>query len=352
MDYKKISAASLAFTYAGCFFGAGFVSGQELWQFFGSFGLYGIFGCILAVLLFLLFGILFLRNAARSKKSSLDEQIILWKLPVLRRIFGGISLFFFFGIFIIMAAGSGALMARIFGIPPFVGGIVFSVVVCVIATFGIGGAVKSFSTLVPVLVALTIAICVGALLKFGFGTIPESTNTNGLLGNWAFSAVTYVSFNLVASFGTLAPIGAGMHKKSTVYLGIGLACLMLCAVALGILFTLIALPMATAEELPMLDVAFRLSTPVGIVYAVLLLFAMFGTSLASFVAILCYLEEKHPRLQKHRILLTSVLGLLGFVLSLFGFGQLVGTVYPIFGYVGFAVLGMIVLDYFLLIRKK
>ena len=35
---KQIKTFSLAFTYVGCFLGAGFISGQELWQFFGAFG--------------------------------------------------------------------------------------------------------------------------------------------------------------------------------------------------------------------------------------------------------------------------------------------------------------------------
>ena len=38
---KEIKIIPLATAYAGCFLGAGFVSGQELWQFFGEFGVKG-----------------------------------------------------------------------------------------------------------------------------------------------------------------------------------------------------------------------------------------------------------------------------------------------------------------------
>ena len=41
---KQIKTFSLAFTYVGCFLGAGFISGQELWQFFGAFGNWGLCG--------------------------------------------------------------------------------------------------------------------------------------------------------------------------------------------------------------------------------------------------------------------------------------------------------------------
>ena len=49
---KQIKTFSLAFTYVGCFLGAGFISGQELWQFFGAFGNWGYVGFALAALLF------------------------------------------------------------------------------------------------------------------------------------------------------------------------------------------------------------------------------------------------------------------------------------------------------------
>ena len=32
---KRISLLRLGVVFAGCFLGAGYVSGQELWQFFG-----------------------------------------------------------------------------------------------------------------------------------------------------------------------------------------------------------------------------------------------------------------------------------------------------------------------------
>ena len=44
---KQIKTFSLAFTYVGCFLGAGFISGQELWQFFGAFGNWGYVGFVL-----------------------------------------------------------------------------------------------------------------------------------------------------------------------------------------------------------------------------------------------------------------------------------------------------------------
>ena len=38
---NEMKTLPLAFTYVGVFLGAGFVSGPELWQFFGAFGNWG-----------------------------------------------------------------------------------------------------------------------------------------------------------------------------------------------------------------------------------------------------------------------------------------------------------------------
>ena len=46
---KQISAKQLALSFTGMFLGAGFVSGQELWQFFACFGPIGLLGFLGAV---------------------------------------------------------------------------------------------------------------------------------------------------------------------------------------------------------------------------------------------------------------------------------------------------------------
>ena len=48
---KRLSTLRLALGYAGMYFGAGFVSGQEIRQFFGVYGAAGLFGLVLSALL-------------------------------------------------------------------------------------------------------------------------------------------------------------------------------------------------------------------------------------------------------------------------------------------------------------
>ena len=43
-DQKKLGIMQMALTFAGNFLGAGYVSGRELWQYFGVFGKKGLGG--------------------------------------------------------------------------------------------------------------------------------------------------------------------------------------------------------------------------------------------------------------------------------------------------------------------
>lgn len=63
---RKIGALRLGLTFAGCFLGAGYVSGQELWQYFGAFGAHGLLGLVLAIALLGGTGVVLLRLSART----------------------------------------------------------------------------------------------------------------------------------------------------------------------------------------------------------------------------------------------------------------------------------------------
>ncbi len=348
----KVSALGLGLTYAGCFFGAGYVSGKELYEFFGSFGKSGFLGAGLSILLFFIFGTLLVRTVQMSSKDAFDEVIILGNHKNLRALLGFITVFMMFGIFIVMAAGAGALMKQVFDLPHFIGCAAFSLLVCIAAMFGISGAVKVFSAIVPILVVVTLIICGITISKYGINLDYFAENTNPLLNSWWFSAITYVSYNMITLIGTIIPVGAMVKKKLTVYSGIFIGCVFAMSIAFGILFAITSVFESTTAELPMLEIAFRLHDICGYIYALLLLLAMFGTSLASLVAIIVYINQKLPKFSKNKKTAVFTIGAVAFIFSLAGFGNLVNTVYPVFGYVGFAVLVCIIGNFVYLKRKK
>lgn len=348
---KEIKAGALAVTYVGCFLGAGYVSGQELWQFFGAFGVWGYAGFALAAVLFVLFGVLLVRLTQLCGSSEMDQVLIPWDVPWLRRAVGGVAALFLLGVVVIMTAGVAALARQLFGVPEWIGGAVFAAVVALVAIAGVAGMVRVFSALIPVLVGATLLFAAAAFRRYGLDGITSLTvtNENPLMPNWWVAALTYVAYNMLGAIGIMTPVAPLVKRRRTVYAGIGLAGAMLLGVALSVLGSMAAYPASVSAQLPMVALGTALSPVLGIVYGVLLLLSMFCNALASLVALMNYVEQKHPRLQQYEKAALAVLGLLIWLGSLAGFGGLVGTVFPVFGYVSILLLAFMIVH---LIRLK
>lgn len=349
---KKLNIFQLSMTLAGCFLGAGYVSGQELWQFFGSYGKPGFLGFLLAMILLFLFCLIILHLANKRNLTDMAEIVIPYEIPWLRTIFGITQVTLLFGIYIIMSAGAASLLEQMLHIPPAVGGGIFCVLVLFLALRGMDGMVRIFSWIVPALVVSTLILGGYLSATHGFSEISADSAQNPLLGSWIFSACTYVSYNLFGSLGILAPLGGRIVSKKTLVLGVLSGTVLLCVIAVAILGALWAVPDATSTSLPMLQLACELNMGIGYFYAALLFSGMFGTSLSSTLAADVYLREHIPFFRKCPRLPIILLSLFAWVCSLFGFSELVGFIYPIFGYFGLLAIVGILLHFFKYSKKN
>lgn len=269
MEEKKWNAGSIGLTFAGSFLGAGYVSGQELWQFFGSFGGGGLLGVLAAMALLAVFGLALMYIISRTGIAEMDAVLVPWeRLAWLRKLSSALQLILLFGVIAIMYAGGGALLEQLFSLPTWLGRTLMAVLVTLVALRGLRGAVGAFSLIVPVIVALTLLL--------------------------------------------------------------GTALLLL--IAYSVLLAVMAVPETADAELPMLALAYGLSRPLGYVYGVLLLLCMYGSALSMTVAITTYAAARSERVEKRRGWFILALGALGYAASSVGFGDLISVVYPVFGY--------------------
>ena len=351
---KEIRSLSLSFTYVGCFLGAGFVSGQELWQFFGSFGNWGYLGFAVAAALFVAFGVLLVRITQMSGIEEMDRVLVPWNIPWLRKATGAIEALFLLGVVTIMTAGVGAMLEQLLHIPTWIGDGVFAVVVALIAIWGVSGMVGAFSALVPLLVVATLIFAIAAFCCFGVSDVLtlEMVNTNPLMPNWFVAALTYVAYNMLGAIGIVTPVGKLVRKKGTVFGGMLIAGLMLVGVAFSILTSLAVYRVAAQAELPMVALASELNPMLGGCYGVMLLLGMFCNALASLVALVVYLEHKWEVLKPRRKPVLAVLAALVWLGSLGGFGDLIGVIFPVFGYISIFYLSCLVVHYVQCCRRE
>ncbi len=344
---KKINSINLMFTFAGCFLGAGYVSGQELWQFFGSFGKVGLIGMAVSAVLLSAFGIVLTRYVQLTGISDMDKVVIKKDNKILRSIFVALEVFFLFGVFVIMTAGVGAMLEQVFGIHPLLGSGIFVLLVSLVAIFGMNGMVTAFSVTVPALVIMSAVIFAVYGTKSSFDSInfTSGETDNPLLQNWLISAVVFVSYNLFASIGILTPIGKAVEKKSTLYKGIIGGGVLLLLIALGIMLTMAMCPESITAQLPMLAAAQSISSIFTWIFAFLLFGGMFGTSVSSVFAIDEFVKSRFKVSKKFSVLIILLISILSFTGSIFGFDKLIGIVYPVCGYLGVAALVLIVVNF-------
>ncbi len=345
MKGKKIGSLRLGLTFAGCFLGAGYVSGREMWQFFGRFGGWGWLGLCLALGSLGLLGAMTLLLVRRTGEQSLSALVIPWPVPWLRGSVSVFSVVFLFGIDSIMTAGAGALCSQSLGFSAAAGSLGFSLLVALLTLTGLEGMVSAFSLTVPVLTVCTIAISV--LAAELLPAAPGAAEGRG----WFFAALTFAAYNMFSSVAILAPLGEAAEPRQ-LRRGVALGTALLLLIAGPILFVLSRNGAAAARELPMLEIAVRLWEPLGYVFALLLLLAMLGTAFSCFLAGFRKAEEVSALVRRYRSGAVFLLSGLVWCASLLGFGTLIDVIYPLFGGCSVIFLGCMVYHYFRASGKK
>ena len=340
---KRIKTVQLAFSYAGFYLGAGYLSGQELWQFFGVYGNHGIYGMIVAVLSLALLGILLFAVTKSVGTEEFDRAIIRFYSPAALRTFALLEMFFTFAVFMVMSAGGGALLEQVFGLHHAIGSALFCIAVAYVSLQGLDGLMKSLSLLVPLLTVTTLVIAVLALIRNDGAPVilTPAPATNPLMGNWVFSSLTYISYNFFGAVCVCVPLAKHVSTR-TAKLGPILGSVILGLIAAAVFSSMAMNPAATEAQLPMLAIAQSINPNLGYVSAAPLLFGMFGTSLSAIVALLAYGESRIPSLHSRRTPVTAILAVITWAGSLFGFDKLISVLYPICGYVGIIVIVLLI----------
>ena len=186
---KRLSVMRLALGYAGMFFGAGFVSGQEIRQFFVVYGTAGLFGLVLSALLFFAVGILFFETARQSPEQTVGELLVPGYHPLLS---GAVDLaedVLLFGVVVIMTAGAGAMVQQVTGWPAAAAGAVFVLVIFAASLKNMRSVMTVFSVLAPCLTVCAVAVAAFVLLRYGSGAGAAGAGTSAAATETAEAAV-------------------------------------------------------------------------------------------------------------------------------------------------------------------
>jgi uncharacterized membrane protein YkvI len=350
-NIKNILGIAMAFV--GVVVGAGFASGQEILQFFSSLGYWGLLGGVVSGLCFTILGMAVGELSQVSVSHSFKEGLYLICGPRLGVVVDIMITFFMYAIAVVMFAGGGSLMEQQWGVPAQYGSIAVMLITVLIVFLRVDRVMAFIGSVTPFLVLMMIFLCIYSWntrdLPLEELDVIAHTKPQGA-GHWLVGSLLYVSYNMVVGAPFLMIAGAQATSRRNALLG-GLVGGLL----LGFLIVLISagvfgrIDTIGSAALPMLMLATEQSKLLGTIMSVVI----FAMILTTSVGVLYSFSARifTPNTRKFNIG-TAIAGVLGLVGAKIGFINLVGTVYPFFGYLGFVLMAWILIAWFRLRRLQ
>lgn len=339
-------AWGFAFTYTGAVLGAGFFSGREIWYFFARNGLFGFYGIMITALFFILIAPLIFRTG-KSLGICNYHQFFYEYLPYyFAFLFDLIFSLFFLGSFAIMLAGSGTLLNESLHINYSLGICISLMVIFFILLLKVNGIYRANSYFIPFILLITVIIIVRFIPEKSVMFIKEIIFDKIKLTvdertGWIKDAVLYGSYNLAMASGIMIGIARNEDSKTVVTGSV------VGGLFLFLLNILIFIGLKTAyyqtptEEIPMLYIALKNGGIFYYLYIIGLFFAMISTAIAN-----CYaLTQRFKYFNIKYIWSLLIIFIIAVPFLRFGFSSLVETLYPLFGYMGFVMLVLMVYKY-------
>jgi len=332
----------IAATYMGTIVGAGFATGQEILQFFTRFGYWGTFTIALATAMFIWLGTKMMLIASDIKAKSYEDLNKALFGDKIGRLVSHFMLVVLLGVTAVMLAGAGAIFYEHWNIS-YQSGLLITAFGCYfLLRKGMKAILAVNSIVVPLMLLFTVLVMIDTFKTPGADKFITLTSDLSPWAAWA-SPFLYTAFNLSMSQAVLVPLGAEIQDRKTIVAGSWVG-------GIGIGFMLLAghialslhMPGIQQYAIPMGGIARSLGHGIQLVYIFLIFAEIFTTLIADIYGLTLQLQE---RLKWARSVLTFGVLVVCYLASQIGFGPLLSTLYPLFGFISMGWL-------FLMIRKR
>ena len=345
VNYKNIFRCAGAFV--AWVIGSGFATGQEVLQFFTSYG-YASYAILLINLAgFLIVGTMLLTTGYHNKDSEKFEQFNYFCGNKLGTFYSWLIPVTLLPVMSVLISGAGATLAEYYGLNHYVGASIMAIAVLITYFIGFNRLVKVLSFIGPSIILF--CLLVGIITVFrDIERFSQAGNYLQLLeksqpsGHWLISAILYISYNFLCGSSYYTQVGKTAVGIKEARLGAIVGSLLLIA-AITVINTAILLNGGNAATLsiPNLYLAREISWFLGAVFSVFLVMGIFSSCSAMMWTVCNKFTVRNRR--KDSIIATAVsLGTL--ILGLFPFGELIGIIYPIIGYLGLVYIGCVIFN--------
>ncbi|MBO5565658.1 MAG: hypothetical protein J5934_00360 [Succinivibrio sp.] len=341
---KKYIAVGMA--YVGVVVGAGLSSGQDLLQYFLSYGKIGIIGVLVLSLLHIIFGKILITTGCYFKSS--NHQDVLEKIthPVINRLIDFSLIVSSFIIGFVMFAGAGSNLSQQFHLPFWYGTLGCALLTVLVAFLDFKKITKVLGIFTPIIIVMIIVLCAYTFIgkSYDFDKMDAVAQTiKSPMPNIYLAVINYYSLCAISAVSMAFVLGGSLVRisvaeKSGLLGGAIIGFIITCAAV-----TLFAnIDTVKDADIPMLEIVKNISPVFSFIYSITIFALIFNTAFSLFYAFAKRFAGKNKK--KLRIILT-VSVTIGFGLSFCGFKTLVAVMYPILGYIGMLLLGVLLITW-------
>jgi len=334
-DVKQIY--SIAGAFIAFLIGSGFATGQEIMQYFAAYGFVGLISAAIVFLLFMYAGVSFITTGYVHKFTKGNDIFLYYCGRNVGRIYDYFSVIFAYMSFFVMIAGAGATLNQQFGLHVSYGCIAMAVLSIVTVIFGLDNIVNIISKIGPVIATMAILLGFTAIFQNLDGlrnaSIIPKLNIMKASGNWLFSSLLYVGFNILLLSVFMSSIGARTRSikiaSKGVFFGAAGYSIAVAVISVGLIANI---EKAAHSQIPLLMLASGINTSVAIIFSLSIFAEIFTTA----VPLLWIVSSRiaHEDTYKFKAA-TIILAVLGAAIGLkVPFNRLVNIIYVINGYAG------------------
>ena len=324
----------VVFVIIGTLIGAGFASGQEMYIFFFSYGIKGILGIIISSILM---GIVIYKTLLTAHKYKIKnyknflEIYIKEKFSYLKKIINIVINIFILITFFIMIAGFGAYFEQELGINSLIGSIILATLSFIIFMTSVKGVVKANELLVPILIIFITIIGILNIKEIDILNLENYliiTNQS----SYILSSILYCSYNSILLIPVLITIKDYIKNKKQIKTIAVITEVIIAILSFMIFLLLVRVNVdITKLEMPAVYVVSNISKLLKIVYGFIILGSIFTTSISLGTSFL----QNTSKNEKSYTQIAIIMCITSVLVSKIGFSNLVNFLYPIFGYLGF-----------------
>ncbi|MCS1352682.1 hypothetical protein [Mechercharimyces sp. CAU 1602] len=338
MHFRVGAAVKISMTIIGTTIGAGFASGREIWEFFGSYGTDSSSSIFLAMTLFWAVSIIVLYISWRYQTKNYSEVLIHVMGEKLARVFDLFILVFLLISTLVMVAGSGATFQRFSGSFLF-GSVLLGIAVMIVLLYDVKGLISMNTVLMPILTVILIVVCVQFLQSPPLDATLASEESSKM-PMWP-SAITYAAFNILSLLAVLSTMGSQVRHSGEIWLAgfISTCCLSLMAVLYNQSLLQVE-SLIPQYDIPLFALMRDYSSLWVYMISLVLWLAIYTTAVSNVHGVV-------HRVGKYVPLPHWMIGMFIFImlipLSQLGFSTLVQVIYPLYGVLNLFLLSTILL---------